>query len=135
MEGLRFAGVGRRAGVQLVERAPPQRPGNTGTTPGGDHGPGWEEFVQAYEEHFQRSLRSPTPALGYDAARLLIEANRRGDGTPEGTLRALERIRDFPGATGLLSIVDGRIQRTYLPVRIDARRLIPILPEPFPDPR
>ncbi len=85
-------------------------------------GPGWSEFVSAYEEHFQRTLRSPVPALGYDAALLLLRAARDGGGTPEGTARALESIRDFPGATGRLSIVDGRIRRTYLPVRIEGRR-------------
>ena len=44
------------------------------------------------------------------------------------TVRALERIRDFPGATGLLSIVDGRIQRAYLPVQIQNRQLTPVAP-------
>lgn len=95
---------------------------------GGELGPGWDEFEEAYEEHFMRSLRSPMPALGYDAARLLMEAAREGDGTPEGTLRAMERIRDFPGATGLISVVDGRIQRSYLPVLIENRRLMPVAP-------
>ena len=94
----------------------------------GELGPAWHEFVEAYEEHFMRSLRSPVPAVGYDAARLLMEAAREGDGTPEGTLRAMERIRDFPGATGLISVVDGRIQRSYLPVRIENRRLMPVAP-------
>lgn len=94
----------------------------------GDYGPGWSEFVEAYEAHFMRGLRSPVAALGYDAARLLMEAARSSDGTPEGMVRSLERIRDFPGATGLLSVVDGRIQRAYLPVEIQNRRLVPVVP-------
>ena len=86
-----------------------------------EFGPGWDAFVQAYEDHFRRTLRSPTSALGYDAARLLLRASREGGGTPEGTLRALEDIRDFQGATGLLSVIDGRIRRSYVPVRIQNR--------------
>lgn len=88
----------------------------------GEFGPGWGQFVDAYEAHFRRSLISPTPALGYDAARLLLRAAREGGGTPQGTLRALEQIQSFPGATGFLSVVDGRIQRSYVPVRIENRR-------------
>lgn len=132
LEGLRILGGEAWSSERVLEAVPPRHTEGvltvTSRTPGGDFGPGWREFVEAYEEHFQRTLRAPTPALGYDAARLLLEATRRSDGTPEGTLRALERIRDFPGATGLLSVVDGRIQRSYLPVRIERRSLVPIAP-------
>lgn len=91
----------------------------------GGFGPGWDTFVEHYEEHFQRTLRSPLAALGYDAARLLMHASREGGGSPEATAEALHRIRDFPGATGLISVVDGRIQRSYTPVLLQHRQLIP----------
>ncbi len=91
----------------------------------GGFGPGWDTFVERYEEHFQRTLRSPLPALGYDAARLLMHASREGGGSPEATAEALHRIRDFPGATGLISVVDGRIQRSYTPVRLQNRQPVP----------
>jgi ABC-type branched-subunit amino acid transport system substrate-binding protein len=94
----------------------------------GEFGPGWSEFVSAYEETFRRTLRTPTPALGYDAARLLLTAARLGGGTPEGTLRALQEVREFPGATGVFSVIDGRIVRRYFPVRIEDRRLVPLSP-------
>ena len=94
----------------------------------GEFGPGWDAFVEAYEQHFQRSLRSPTPALGFDAARLLLRSAREGGGTPEGTLAALERIQGFPGATGFLSVVNGRVQRSFVPVRIENRRLVLLTP-------
>ncbi len=94
----------------------------------GEFGPGWQAFVEAYEEHFRRSLRSPTAALGYDAARLLLRATREGAGTPAGTLEALERIQGLPGATGFLSVVDGRIRRSFVPVRIENRRLVLLTP-------
>lgn len=94
----------------------------------GEFGPGWDGFVEAYEQHFQRSLRSPTPALGFDAARLLLRSAREGGGTPEGTLAALERIQGFPGATGFLSVVNGRVQRSFVPVRVENRRLVLLTP-------
>jgi len=94
----------------------------------GRFGPGWDDFVDRYEQHFQRTLRSPVPALGYDAARLLMHAAREGGGSPEGTAEALARIRDFPGATGLISVVDGRIQRSYTPVRLQGREALPFRP-------
>ena len=94
----------------------------------GEFGPGWDTFVQAYEDHFRRSLRSPTPALGYDAARVLLRAARQGGGTPDGTLQALERIQGFPGATGFLSVVDGRIRRSFVAVRIENSRLVLLTP-------
>lgn len=92
------------------------------------YGPGWDDFVDQYENHFQRTIRSPVPALGYDAARLLLHASREGDGTAEGTAEALRNIRDFPGATGSISIVDGRIQRSYTPVRLQNREAVPFQP-------
>lgn len=94
----------------------------------GAYGPRWNTFLEAYEAHFQRTLRSPIPALGYDAARLLLEAAREGGGTPQGTARALTTIRGFQGATGVLDVVDGRIQRSYLPVRIENRQAVPYRP-------
>jgi len=94
----------------------------------GEFGPGWGDFVDAYEQHFQRSLRSPTPALGFDAARLLLRAARDGGGSPAETLAAFERIQGFPGATGFLSVVEGRIRRAFVPVRIENRRLVLLTP-------
>ncbi|MSR22533.1 MAG: hypothetical protein EXR92_03150 [Gemmatimonadetes bacterium] len=94
----------------------------------GEFGPAWTRFVMAYEERFQRTLRSPTPAWGYDAARLLLSASRLGGGLPAGTLRALREIRDFQGATGILSVVDDRIVREYFPVRIGNGRLVSLSP-------
>jgi ABC-type branched-subunit amino acid transport system substrate-binding protein len=94
----------------------------------GEFGPGWNEFRSAYEEHFRRTLRSLAPAFGFDTARLLLQAARRGGGDPQRTLQALEEVRDYPGATGTLSVVNGRIERHYYPVRIENRVLIPLSP-------
>lgn len=94
----------------------------------GAFGPGWESFVEAYEEHFQRSLRSPTAALGYDAARLLLRAARAAGGDPAATVEAVEEIVGYSGATGLISVTDGRIRRSFVPVRIENRS--PVLLDP-----
>ena len=90
----------------------------------GVYGPGWQRFVQAYEEHFQQSLRSPTAALGYDAARLLLRAARAGAGNPAATAAGFEAIVGYAGATGLISVADGRIRRSFVPVRIENRSLV-----------
>ena len=100
----------------------------TSRADGGGFGPGWPSFVEAYEEHFQRSLRSPTAALGYDAARLLLRAARTAGGDPEGTAEAFEEIVGYAGATGLISVTDGRIRRSFVPVRIENRA--PVLLNP-----
>jgi len=94
----------------------------------GGLGPGWEEFQREYEQHFHRTLRSSAPAFGFDAARLLLQAARRGGGVPARTLETLNEVRDYPGATGTLSIVEGRIERRYYPVRIENRLLVPLAP-------
>ncbi len=94
----------------------------------GAYGPGWQSFVEAYEEHFQRSLRSPAAALGYDAARLLLRAARAAGGDPTATAEAFEEIVGHVGATGLISVTDGRIRRSFVPVRIENRSLVLLNP-------
>lgn len=75
---------------------------------------GWDRFVEAYETRFRRSLVDPGGApVGYDAAALLMEAARSGARSPAQMAEALEEIRDFPGATGMLSVVDGSIVRRH----------------------
>ena len=94
---------------------------------GAGYGPLWVDFVEDYEEHFRRTLRSPVPGLGYDAARLLLEGARLGGGSaPEEVLLGLSRIQDFAGATGTFSVREGRIVRRYFPVRIENRMRIPL---------
>lgn len=83
-------------------------------------------FVEAYEGLFQKTLRSPVPALGYDAASLLLEAFRTGARSPAEVRRAFEGIQGFPGATGTISIREGRIVREHFLVRLRNREMIPI---------
>jgi len=83
-------------------------------------------FQQAYERYFQRSLVSPVPALGYDAALLLLEAARSGARTPGQLRSSLERLRAVEGVTGTFSVLGGRVIRRTHVVRIEHGTLIPL---------
>lgn len=104
---------------------------------------GLERFVEAYEDLHQHSLRSRVPALGYDAASLLLEAVRLGARTPAQLTETLAGISGFAGATGVLSVSDGRIVREHYLACIQDRALrtvpegmisVPIRVDPLPDP-
>ncbi len=95
-----------------------------GGRPGDD---GDARFRQAYEEFYRRSLVGPTPALGYDAALILLAALRPGRIAPEQVNAALAGLRGLQGATGVWSVVDGRVSRSIQVVRIQDR--VPV-PEP-----
>lgn len=88
--------------------------------------PGWPALVEAYESVHRQTLRSGIPAFGYDAAGLLLEAVSRGAREPEEVPRALEGIEGFEGATGYLSVRDGRILRRYHLMRLRNRETIPV---------
>jgi ABC-type branched-subunit amino acid transport system substrate-binding protein len=87
--------------------------------------PGFQRFREAYEGHFQRSLTSRVPALGYDAAILLLEAARAGGGSRNRLIDALERIEGLEGATGVYSVRGGRVLRQTRLVLIEHGALLP----------
>jgi hypothetical protein len=95
-----------------------------GAGPGAD---GYERFKAAYESHFQRTLVSPVPALGYDAAALLLEAAKSGGRTPDAIEAAFERERNVAGATGIFSVRDGRVYRRTEVVRIEQGTFVPVV--------
>jgi ABC-type branched-subunit amino acid transport system substrate-binding protein len=88
----------------------------------------FRRFRLAYEALFKRSLRGRVPAYGYDAAALLLEGLRESPRNSRELLQAMEGIRDFPGATGRLSVEGGRIMREPRLVRIQNHELIYISP-------
>jgi hypothetical protein len=88
--------------------------------------PGLARFREAYEQHFQRTLVSPTPAIGYDAALLLLEALRPGRLRPEDIRLSFEALSEVEGATGIFSVANDRIVRRTELVRIDGRELVPV---------
>jgi ABC-type branched-subunit amino acid transport system substrate-binding protein len=86
----------------------------------------YERFVDQYEALHRKTLRSPIPAFGYDAAMLLLEAIDRGARSPDDVADALDGISDFPAATGRISIQDGQIVRRHYLYEIRDRQLIPL---------
>jgi branched-chain amino acid transport system substrate-binding protein len=76
----------------------------------------WQDFVEAWEARHRRTLDNPIPALGYDAALLALQALGSGAGS----------VRDFRGATGLISLQGDAVTRRPFLVRIQAGRLVPV---------
>ena len=104
---------------------------------------GYQRFVEAYESYYQRTLPDLVPALGYDAAALLLEAIRRGARTPGDLLEILETMPGFSGATGRLFVDDGRVVRDHFVGCLQDRQVVnladgaradPILMPPLVDP-
>jgi len=87
---------------------------------------GEEAFRMAYESHFQRSLVGTGPAVGYDAALLLLEALRPGRVLPEQVHSSFNGLTEIPGATGVFSVIDGRVVRRTQVVRIQNRTFVPV---------
>lgn len=84
------------------------------------------EFRAAYEGHFRRSLRSPTPAVGFDLIRMALDAYIEGYRGSRGLGAALDRLQRFEGVTGTYSFLDGRLVRELFPVRIYNRELLAV---------
>ncbi|HUE77722.1 MAG TPA: hypothetical protein VMM83_07250, partial [Longimicrobiales bacterium] len=97
------------------------------------------EFVRRYEEMFRRSLENQFPALGYDAANLVLQALPNRVLTPQAVARRVNLLAGIRGATATFSIRSDRVVRTpYLVViRDGALELAPApweyrLPQPVP---
>lgn len=110
---LRDVNANFTEGVHTVTARPPGRPSRA-----------YEAFVRAYETVHRKSLRSDVPALGWDIMGLLLATFRTGARTPAEVRAALEDIDDFEGATGTLSVENGRITRDYEVVMIRDRELV-----------
>lgn len=78
----------------------------------------WEDLVAAYEARYRRSLNHPFPALGYDAAGLVLAAVRAGADDAGGVADRLRDLGEFRGATGVISVRAGAIEREPFLVRI-----------------
>ncbi len=91
--------------------------------------PAWKTFVDGYESTYRRTLDNPYPALGYDAAAMVLSVTG-GRARARDVSRKLSTLRDFRGATGLLSVKDGKVSRRPFIVRIENRALIPVSATP-----
>lgn len=92
-----------------------------------------QQFIDAYEGRFRRTLRSLVPATAFDMFRLLLTAYGSGVRTPGDFVHNLERIRQFEGVTGTYSVVDGEIVRDFFPVRLYEGAVLDIA-QPLPEP-
>ncbi|MFH1763276.1 MAG: ABC transporter substrate-binding protein, partial [Gemmatimonadota bacterium] len=88
----------------------------------------FRRFRSGYETLFRKTLRDRVPAYGYDAASILLEALRSNPRSSRELLQAMNGIQDYPGATGVFSVVGGRIIRQPGLVRIQNHELIYISP-------
>ncbi|MGK7311110.1 MAG: ABC transporter substrate-binding protein [Candidatus Longimicrobiales bacterium M2_2A_002] len=87
------------------------------------------EFVALYEGRYRRSLDNPLPALGYDAANLVLQALPNRMLRPDALARRFGFLAGIRGATGQLSVRSGRVVRTpYLVVTRGGE----LEPAPFP---
>lgn len=68
----------------------------------------WEpskKFVAAYKEKNSNKEPSSLAAMGYDAAKVLADAIKRAkEDTPKGIRDAITETKDFPGASGIITI-------------------------------
>ena len=98
-----------------------------------------QAFRQAYAQAYGEEPNA-FAALGYDAARLLIEAlEKSASSSPEKVRQALASIQNFAGATGSISYgPDNRIPRksvTIMEVREGMQKLVvELVPEQVPEP-
>lgn len=88
------------------------------------------EFVQLYESSYRRSLDSSLPALGYDAANLVLQALPNRMLTPDAVAVRFGFLAAIRGATGMLSVRGGRVVRTPYVVMIRDGSLEPA-PQPW----
>ena len=104
---------------------------------------GYRKFVEAYEGYYQHTLLSEVPALGYDAAALLLQATGMGASTSKKLIDNLSKISAFQGATGVISIEEGRVVREHFVICIQdgyiktiplGSKAEPIMMPPLPDP-
>lgn len=96
-------------------------------------------FVDLYESRYRRSLDNRLPALGYDAAHLVLQALPNRMFRPDALARRFDFLAGIRGATGELSVRAGRVVRTPYVVTIEDGELKPApspweyeMPEPLP---
>ena len=87
---------------------------------------GRARFQEDYERLYQRSLVGGTASVGYDATMLLLEALRPGRIAPDEVRASFEALEGVVGATGVFSVVGGRIVRSTEVVRIENKTAVPI---------
>ena len=85
-------------------------------------------FIRLYESTYRRSLANQLPALGYDAANLVLQALPNRMLTPGAVARRFGLLTGIHGATGILSVRADRVIRTPYLVQIRNGELVPAPP-------
>lgn len=81
-------------------------------------------FRERYEERFASSLTSPVPALGYDAAMILMQAIDHARGRSDQVASGFRELGAVTGATGIFFVDAGRVLRRTRIVRIRDGELV-----------
>lgn len=89
-------------------------------------GGGWQRFRDAYEQTYRRSMENAIPALGHDAALLVLGALPSGTVDAGAVRRAVTRPRRVAAATGELVVSATDLARAPLLVRVQDGRLVPL---------
>jgi branched-chain amino acid transport system substrate-binding protein len=79
-------------------------------------GPEGETFTQAYEDKYGEAPRTPYSAYVYDAVLMAAKAiNDAGSADPDAIRDALSQTKDFPGATGSITLDENgqRVAQEY----------------------
>ncbi len=88
------------------------------------HHPGVQEFVQRYQRRFQ-SNPSLFSMQGYDAARIVIEAVRKGASSGEAVQEYLSTQRDLPTLAGPASFgPEGTLQRPLFLLQVKQGKFV-----------
>lgn len=83
------------------------------------------DFIRRYEQAHRRSLENELPALGYDAANLVLQALPRRLLEPEALSIRFGLLAGLQGATGTFSVRADRVVRTPYLVVIRGGDLVP----------
>ena len=127
-DSLQILGSEEWAAEELLRVIEPQHvEGVIAATPflSGSDALAWDEFVGWYENTYRRSLANAVPALAYDATRLVLEAIA-GDTRPASVSSRMRNLNAIRGATGILTVRDGYVERRPFLVRIESRVPVPI---------
>jgi ABC-type branched-subunit amino acid transport system substrate-binding protein len=127
--GIELIGTSGWTDPRILEGLQPRYTnGVVATAPVGstEGSPGLQRFREAYEQHFQRTLINAIPAIGYDAALLLLEGLRPGRIAPSDLRTSLADLQGIEGATGTFSVVNDEVVRETQVVRILNRALVPV---------
>lgn len=84
----------------------------------------WSDLVGAYEARYRRTLNHPFPALGYDATLLVLAAIEQGADDPGDVARDVSALRGVRGATGIISVRNGVVERAPFLVQIRDGQLV-----------